>query len=89
MAVKYEIRAKTGTYTDKEGNEKSSYMTVGKILETKNGDFMLKLDSVPMQWDGWAYLNTPQPKDEAPKSSKAGGTSRQTRQSEDLDEIPF
>ena len=83
MAVKYEVTAVTGKYTDREGKEKNRYAKLGVIMSTKNG-FMLKLESVPLQWDGWAYLNEPR-KDEAPAAKKAdrGGI-------EDLDDqIPF
>lgn len=56
-----EVRAKTGE--DKEG--KAIYRTIGRVLDTKNGP-MLKLDSIPLQWDGWAYISDPKPKDGAP-----------------------
>lgn len=62
MAVLKEIVAVTGKYTDKDGKEKNSYLTIGRIIETKNGE-MIKMDSVPMNWDGWAYLNDPKPRD--------------------------
>ena len=56
-----EVRAKTGE--DRDG--KAIYRTIGRVMETKNGP-MLKLDTLPLQWDGWAYLSEPKPKDEAP-----------------------
>lgn len=66
MGVKYEVTAITGKYTDKEGKEKNRYTKVGVVVESKNGP-MLKLESVPLGWDGWAYLN--EPKDE-PRQAK-------------------
>jgi len=62
MARKYEVTAITGKYTDSNGAEKSRYQTLGSVIETKNG-LMLKLESVPIGWDGWAYLNDPKPRD--------------------------
>jgi hypothetical protein len=62
MAIVYELRAKSGTYI-KDGQEKISYITIGRILETKDAKLMLKMESLPMNWDGWAYVNTPQPKE--------------------------
>jgi len=44
--------------------EKSRYQRIGSIINTKNGE-MLKLDVIPLPeggWNGWAYLNEPQPK---------------------------
>ena len=58
MSRKYEVTAITGKYTDKNGQEKSRYQTIGAVIETKNGP-MLKLEAVPIGWDGWAYLNEP------------------------------
>lgn len=63
MAKVFDVVAVTGTYKDKEGKEKNRYMNIGSVLETKNGT-MLKLDGVPVNWDGWAYLNEPKPKDD-------------------------
>lgn len=87
MPVKYEIRAITGKYTDRDGNEKNSYATLGKVIQTKKGGFMLKIDTVPVTWDGWAYLEPPRPKEEkpAPASSRPtdGGLSDMD------DDIPF
>jgi hypothetical protein len=62
MAVLKEIVVANGKYTDKDGKEKNSYITVGRVIETKNGN-MIKFDSVPVGWDGWAYMNDPKPRD--------------------------
>jgi hypothetical protein len=70
MGVKYEVTAITGKYTNKSGEEKNRYTKVGVIVETKNGP-MLKLESVPLQWDGWAYLNEPKTQEER-QQSKGG-----------------
>jgi len=66
VSKKYDVTAVTGKYTDSTGKEKNRYMTVGAIIETKNGP-MLKLEAVPLGWNGWAYLNEPRAKgDDAP-----------------------
>ena len=62
MARKFEVTAVTGKYTDNNGQEKSRYLNIGSVIETKNG-LMLKLEAVPVGWDGWAYLNEPRPRD--------------------------
>ena len=66
MSKLYEITVVSGKYKNKDGVEKSRYQTIGSVIETKNGP-MLKLDSIPLPdggWNGWAYLNTPKPKEE-------------------------
>jgi hypothetical protein len=69
----YEVKVRSGSYTDKDGNEKGRYERIGSVIETKNGP-MLKLDAVPVMeggWSGWAYLNTPKPRDDvAPKQQR-------------------
>lgn len=91
---KYEVVAVTGKYTDNEGNEKSRYQNIGVILETKNGH-MLKLEAVPVGWDGWAYLNEPREREQSGGTSR--GSSRPARQATSAkpsaemeeDSIPF
>jgi len=63
MGIKYEVTAVTGKYTDKSGNEKNRYTKVGVVLDTKNGP-MLKVEAIPVGWDGWAYLNEPKEREE-------------------------
>ena len=65
MAITKEITAIIGTYTNKDGQEKKRYQRIGSIINTRNGE-MIKLDVIPLKeggWDGWAYLNDPQPKE--------------------------
>jgi hypothetical protein len=62
----YEISTVVSKYTNKEGQEKNRYQRIGSVIETKNGP-MLKLDCLPIMeknWDGWAYLNVPKPKED-------------------------
>lgn len=81
MSKTYDVTAVTGKYTDRDGNEKSRYVTIGAVIETRNGP-MLKLESVPVGWDGWAYLNEPKERDgqqqqrqaaRAPAPHRSGG----------------
>ena len=73
MSRKYEVTAITGKYTDRDGQERSRYMTIGAVIEGRHG-LQLKLEAVPIGWDGWAYLNEPKPKDGAETKSHAGGS---------------
>jgi hypothetical protein len=93
MGKKYDVVAVTGKYTDRDGNEKSRYLNIGAIIETRNGH-MLKLEAVPVGWDGWAYLNEPKEREERGGGSPSGR--QRTRAEADAppaddfdDSIPF
>jgi hypothetical protein len=61
-----EIKVIVGNYTDKDGNQKNKYLTIGSIIDTVKGP-MIKLDSLPIMkgsWDGWAYMSDPKPRDD-------------------------
>jgi hypothetical protein len=65
MAIVKEISCVVGTYTNAQGEKKNRYQRIGSIIQGQRGD-MLKLDVIPLKeggWDGWAYLNDPQPKE--------------------------
>lgn len=76
---RYDIVAITGKYTNSEGQEKSRYANLGVVLENERGALSIKLESIPVGWDGWAYLNEPRPRDgERPAPKKR-----------DDDQVPF
>lgn len=87
MAILFKVSAVSGKYKDNEGNEKSRYVDMGVVMETKNGP-MLKLEAVPLNWDGWAYLNDPKPKEEGAERPKRGQRGAAAGQAPD-DDIPF
>lgn len=65
-------------YKDSQGNEKKRYHNVGVVMSTRNGD-MLKLESLPIGWDGWAYLNDPKEREDKPvkpAQANSGGQQR-------------
>ena len=41
-----------GKYTDKDGNEKNRYLTVGTLFEGEKG-LTVKLDAIPVESKGW------------------------------------
>lgn len=55
MSKKFDVVAITGKYQDRDGNEKNRYTNIGVVIETSKG-LSLKLESVPVGWDGWAGL---------------------------------
>ena len=66
--VKYEVIASTGTYTNKQGEEKKRWQKCGVVMETKNGGLALKLEVIPVGGEGWFTLTEPKAKDDAPKA---------------------
>jgi len=62
---KYDVVAVTGTYTDRNGEEKKRYLNCGVVLQSDKG-FSLKLEAVPVGSDGWFYLFEPREKEEKP-----------------------
>ena len=80
MAVKYDLMVANGSYT-KEGQEKTSWLKIGRVMETKKGGFVMKLDCIPTScndqnggtcaWDGWVQMFEPRPKEtKAPETQK-------------------
>ena len=89
MPVKYEISAKVGTYKNKSGEEKNAYRKLGVVMETSKG-LMAKFETIPVVWDGWAYLNEPEAKEEKPESRPKGGSSKVGNgEIEDDPDLPF
>ena len=87
MSKKFDVVAITGKYQDRDGNEKNRYTNIGVVIETSKG-LSLKLESVPVGWDGWAGLYEPKERDqrEAPRQQQR---SQQSRGGDDMSDIPF
>ena len=67
--IKYEIVATTGTYTDKEGNEKRRYENVGHVHVSQEGRFYITMKATfnpaglpRKEGDDRVYLNLFEPK---------------------------
>lgn len=88
MSKKYDVTAVTGKYTDRDGNEKSRYMTIGAVIETRNGP-MLKLEGVPVGWDGWAYLNEPKEREGGQTQQRQQSKQPSRRQDDGFEDPPF
>lgn len=70
--VKYEVTAITGKYKDASGAEKNRYTRMGVVIQTDKG-FSLKLEAIPVGWDGWAMLQEPRSKDAPKPETKTTG----------------
>lgn len=94
MATKrYDVVAVTGTYTDRNGVERKRYLNCGAVFETERG-LSLKLESIPVGFDGWFQLYEPREEQSAPRQSGPQSVARQRRLAagggEDFeDDIPF
>lgn len=85
MGIKYKVVAPAGKYTDTQGNEKTRYVDVGVIIETRAG-LMLKAEAIPVGWDGTAFLNEPRAKEE--RQGRTGKTSGRPARDEFSDDLP-
>lgn len=61
MGIKYEVVANGGTYTNRNGEEKKRWIKCGIVMETEKG-LSIKMESIPVGWDGWAILSEPREK---------------------------
>lgn len=73
MAVRYKIQAATGKYKGQDGSEKTRYVDVGVIMDGKQGGFVMKIECIPVGFDGWCYLNEPNK-----RPPTGGGATRRT-----------
>jgi hypothetical protein len=99
MRKKYDAVATVGKYTDKEGNEKKRYVTIGAVFEDNQGRISLKLDAMPCspEWSGWVSFYEPKAYDgpqqarPAPQTqhNEAKQNAYQPHVDADGDEIPF
>lgn len=80
----------TGTYTDRDGNEKKRYVNVGTLFQYEDGGLALKLDSIPVGqgWNGFVSFFDIKARDGAPAGG--GKQTSQREPGEDLDdEVPW
>lgn len=68
-----------GEYTNRDGETKKQYLTIGKLFERDDSSLCLKLDSVPVNFDGWVNFYEP-------TISKA---KKEIERSTEDEEIPF
>lgn len=86
MAIKYDAIVKNGTYKDKNtGEDRTNWLKVGVVVETRNGGLALKIESLPPLWDGWVQLATPKAKEQSTPQEAP----QQTTQTNIDDDIPF
>ena len=84
--VKWEVVAVTGKYKTSDGQEKSRFAKIGVVMETDKG-LRLKMEMVPLGWDGWAMLSEPKPKQQAASAQTKDG--RRNTFDDMNDDIPW
>jgi hypothetical protein len=52
-------------YTDREGNEKTRYVNVGALFARDDGSLTMKLESLPIGFNGWINFYEPKERDQA------------------------
>lgn len=77
----------------KEGEEKTYWNRIGRIfISEKDGKMrkVIKMDNIPVNWDGWAYLFPIENDKNAIEEAKGVDNSLMNNGDEiDLSEIPF
>ena len=79
-------------YTDNNGNEKTRYTNVGVLLQRDDGSMTMKLEAIPVGFNGWINFYEPKPKEgEAPKQERDRPQRQAQAPVNDFDdtEIPF
>lgn len=78
MGIKYDVV----TVRTDEKTDKKYYTNIGRVIETNKG-LSIKLDVIPIGWNGWASFYTPKDKAQPEKKQDSGRI-------EDLDsDLPF
>ena len=85
MSIQYEVMASTGSYTDKNGQEKKRWVKCGVVMSTKTGGLALKMETMPVGGDGWFSLFEPKPRDEVAQAPRKQAPSM----AEMVDDAPF
>lgn len=90
MSIKYEACARGEKYTTADGQEKQKWIKCGVVIDGKNG-LSLKLESLPVTFDGWLTFFEPKPREE-PRQQRPQQRPQQQpeqRQAAMDDDIPF
>ena len=53
-------------YTDRDGNEKTRYVNVGVLFARDDGSLTMKLEAIPVGFNGWINFYEPKPRDGEP-----------------------
>lgn len=85
MARLYELKYPAGTYTDKDGAEKTRWLSCGSFIETGNGKKKVRLDAIPTEFNGWLEAFEPR----QPHEQAAAASAKQQPADDFDDDVPF
>ena len=73
MRKSHDLVAVTGTYTDRNGQEKKRYQKCGAAFTDDQGRISIKLEALPIStdWTGWIGLYEPRDEQQAPPAPPA------------------
>ena len=81
MSSKLDLIAVVGEYTDAQGNPKKRFAKVGTLWDKGQQGISLKIDHIPVSWDGWLSAKPPlEPR--TPQRQAAP-------MPDDMDDVPF
>ena len=95
MGKKYDLVVATGSYKNKEGQDKTQWLNIGKVLEKQDGKLVMKLDCTPtsvidrdgnsVAWDGWVQMFESKPREQSGAPQQQAAPTNDT----EFDSIPF
>lgn len=89
MPITHNLVAKTGTYTNKNGEEKARWVRCGVAMTTKTGKQSFLIEQLPVNFDGWLNLADLDEKQRSGGGANAG-TSRANTGFDDMEsDVPF
>jgi len=59
MSNKLDLIAVVGEYTDAQGNNKKRFSKIGTLWDKGQQGISLKIDHIPVNWDGWLTAKPP------------------------------
>ncbi len=63
----HDLCIKTGEYTDRNGEQKGRWLTIGTVFRHDDGGSSIKLDCLPVgipEWSGWVSVFKRKPREE-------------------------
>ena len=82
-------------YADRDGNEKTRYINVGALFARDDGSMTMKLESIPVGFNGWINFYEPKPRDGEQSQERSRPQRQESRQQAPADDfaddenIPF
>ncbi len=87
MSKKFDVVV-TQRYQDRDGNEQKRYVNIGSVIETSKG-MSIKLESIPLGWDGWAAFYEPKPREGQQSQGRGTSVGGKQQRGGDFDDPPF